>query len=452
MENARLEGTTRGLPGAIPAATPFAAAPGDLTSLDLLLIITRRKKLVALITALCLGIALVLAFTLPPQYTSTVTILPPQGNSLVSLMLANQIAETSGAVSWKASNLPGIKSMNDMYVSLMKSQPVEDAVIQRYGLQSEYRKSNLEDTRKTLESHTTIDGATKDGLIRLTFTDRDPNRSAEIANGYVEQFKSRTQHLNITEASQWRVVFENRLQKARADLENADQALKPFKASSGSSEQDSQARAKIGAEARMRAQIVAKEVQIEAMRSYPGDAYPALIQAQADLVILRTQFDALNTAKSLSRLPSPSSVVPQAGADYLRRMRDMKYAEATVAALEEQLELARMDEAREDAFLQVVAPASVPERASFPKRGLFADAGLLVGFTLGIMLAFLQGGLVRMQQNPASNEKLGLLKMSLWGNTNGASAAEINVKESSGKEKEEGALRHVHREATGSGF
>jgi len=49
-------------------------------------------------------------------------------------------------------------------------------------------------------------------------------------------------------------------------------------------------------------------------------------------------------------------------------------------------------------------------------------------------------------------EKLGLLKMSLWGNTNGASAAEINVKESSGKEKEEGALRHVHREATGSGF
>jgi len=268
----------------------------------------------------------------------------------------------------------------------------------------------------------------------------------------VEQFKSRTQHLNITEASQWRVVFENRLQKARADLENAEQALKPFKASSSSSEQDSQARAKIGAEARMRAQIVAKEVQIEAMRSYPGDAYPALIQAQADLVILRTQFDALNTAKSPSRLPSPSGVVPQAGAEYLRRLRDMKYAEATVAALEEQLELARMDEAREDAFLQVVAPASVPERASFPKRGLFAGAGLLVGFTLGIMLAFLQGGLVRMQQNPASNEKLGLLKMSLWGSTNGASAAEINVKESGGKEKEDGALRHVHREATGSGF
>lgn len=414
----------------------------DLTFLDILIIIMQRKKLVGLLTAICTAIAVILAFVLTPHYTATVTILPPQGNASMGSMLASQLEGMNGAVSGVASNMLGLKNLNEMYVSMLKSRSVEDAVIQRYGLQSEYNKKYLTDTRKALERHTKIDGSSKDGLIRLSFSDRDPNRASEIANGYIQQFRDLSQHLAITEASQRRVIFQNQLEKTKSDLANADEALKRTQLSTGMVQVDGQARALIDTAARLRAQIVAKEVQIEAMRSYAGDENPALTQAQTELDGLRAQFNKLvgSQGGSADDVFLPKGQVPQAGLEYVRRLRDVKYYEAIFEVLARQLELAKLDEAREGGFIQVVDPAVPPEQRAFPKRGLFTLAGIAVGFTFGIMVALLQGALVRMQGNPATKDKLDLLRRSLW----------ISSKRKQKQEREQvGALRHARPEATG---
>ena len=453
MVKMRMDGTTKELHEDIVLPAISSLEQEDLTFLDFLLIITQRKKLVGIVTAICMGIALILAFALPQEYTATVIILPPQGNSSMSSMLASQLAGMGSAVSGMAGNMLGVKNLNDMYVSMLKSRSVEDAVIQRYGLQSEYRKTYLADTRKELEKHSKIDGANKDGLIRLNFTDRNPNRAAEIANGYVDQFRNLSQHLAITEASQRRVVFENQLEKTKVNLENADEALKRTQLSTGMVQVDGQARALIDSAARLRAQIVAKEVQIEAMRSYAGDENPALTQAQTELEGLRVQFNKMVGSKGGSGddVFVPKGEVPQAGLEYIRRLRDVKYYEAIFEVLAKQLELAKLDEAREGAFIQVVDPAVPPEQKSFPKRGLFTVAGLAAGFTFGIMLALMQGGLLRMQHNPVTKDKLDLLRRSLWsGRKVKAKRVEEEVGAAKNVDEEVRALRHhVRPEATG---
>jgi tyrosine-protein kinase Etk/Wzc len=441
MVNMRSDGTAKSPVHEVAFPSIPSGEPEDLTFLDVLLIITQRKKLVGIVTAICTAVALLLAFALPQEYTATVTILPPQGNSSMSSMLASQLEGVGGAVSGMAGSMLGAKNVNDMYVSMLKSRSVEDAVIQRYGLQSEYRKNYLAETRKALEKHTKIDGSTKDGLIRLNFLDRNPNRAAEVANGYVNQFRDLSQHLAITEASQRRVIFQSQLDKTKTDLENADEALKRTQLSTGMVQVDGQARAMIESAARLRAQIVAKEVQIEAMRSYAGDENPALTQAQTELVGLRAQFDKLVGSKggSADDVFLPKGAVPEAGLEYVRRLRDVKYYEAIFEVLARQLELAKVDEAREGAFIQVVDPAVPPEEKSFPKRGLLAITGVALGFTFGIMMALLQGGLLRMQQNPVTKDKLDLLKRSLW---NGRTARAKKAQE------EVAALRHARPEAS----
>jgi len=416
MVNMRSDGTTRELPEDLVFPSIQPRVQDDLTFLDFLLIVAQRKKLVVMVTAVCAGIALILAFALPPEYTATVIILPPQGNTSMSSMLASQLSGINSAMGGVAGSVLGMKNINDMYVSMLKSRSVEDAVIQRYGLQSEYKKAYLADTRKALEKHAKIDGTTKDGLIRLNFNDRNPNRAAEIANGYVDQFRNLSQHLAITEASQRRVVFENQLEKTKIDLENADEALKRTQLSTGMVQVDGQARAMIDSAARLRAQIVAKEVQIQAMRSYAGDENPALTQAETELDGLRSQFSKMvgSHGGSTDDVFLPKGQVPEAGLEYVRRLRDVKYYEAIFDVLAKQLELARLDEAREGAFIQIVDPAVPPERKSFPKRWLITIAGVAAGFTFGIMMALLQGGLVRMQHNPVTKDKLDLLKRSLW--------------------------------------
>ena len=429
MLETRSDGTTEDLQENISLAPGYPEPQEDLTFLDILIIIMQRKKLVALVMAICTGIAVILAFALTPHYTATVTILPPQGNGSMGSMLASQLEGMNGAVSGVASSMLGLKNVNEMYVSMLKSRSVEDAVIQRYGLQSEYNKKYLADTRKALEKHT-------------SFSDRNPNRAAEIANGYMQQFRSLSQHLAITEASQRRVIFENQLEKTKTDLANADEALKRTQLATGMVQVDGQARALIDTAARLRAQIVAKEVQIEAMRSYAGDENPALTQAQTELDGLRAQFNKLVGSKggSADDVFLPKGQVPQAGLEYIRRLRDVKYYEAIFEVLAKQLELAKLDEAREGGFIQVVDPAVAPEQRSFPKRGLFSLAGIAVGFTFGIMLALLQGGLARMKQNPATKDKLDLLRRSMWSGS----------KRKRRQEKEKvRALHHARPEATG---
>lgn len=442
MVKLQSDGTIREVPKEFEKPSVSPVEQEDLTFLDFLLIITQRKRLVGLVTAIGVGTALILAFALPQSYTATVTILPPQGNSSMSSMLANQLSGMTSAVGGMAGSMLGMKNLNDMYVSMLKSRSVEDAVIQRYSLQAEYREPYLAETRKALERHTKIDGSSKDGLIRLAFSNRNPNRAAEIANGYVEQFRGLSQHLAITEASQRRVVFENQLEKTKVDLENADEALKRTQLSTGMVQVDGQARAMIDSAARLRAQIVAKEVQIEAMRSYAGDENPALTQAQTELDGLRAQFNKLvgSNGGSADDVFLPKGQVPEAGLEYVRRLRDVKYYEAIFDVLAKQLELAKLDEAREGAFIQVVDPAVVPEQKSFPKRGLLTLGGLAGGFTFGIMLALLQGALLRMQRNPVTKDKLDLLKRSLW------SGREPKPQPA---KKEVGGLRPARPEVTG---
>jgi hypothetical protein len=104
-------------------------------------------------------------------------ILPPQQSSSLSAGMASQIGALGGMAALAGGSL-GLKNPNDMLVSLMKSRTVEDAMIQRFGLMQEYKVHLPSDARKVLEKKTTIDGSGKDGLIRISIEDRDPNRAA----------------------------------------------------------------------------------------------------------------------------------------------------------------------------------------------------------------------------------------------------------------------------------
>src|SRR5262252_8435282 len=122
MVNKRNEGMTQELPEEIELPRMSLVEQDDLTFLDFLLIITSRKRLVAIVTAVCASLALILAFALPLEYTATVIILPPQGNTSMSSLLASQLSGVGSAVSGMAGNMLGMKNINDMYVSMMKSR------------------------------------------------------------------------------------------------------------------------------------------------------------------------------------------------------------------------------------------------------------------------------------------------------------------------------------------
>jgi len=393
-----------------------AGLPGseeEFSLLDLLIALAAGRRTIILVTLACALLAALVAVIMPTEYTATAVLLPPHQSSSVASALSSQL----GSLDSMAALAGGfsIKNPNDRYVGMLRSETVEDAMIDRFHLEREYHKSYLSDTRKKFESLSTVDGDGKDGLIHISVEDHDPQRAADLANGYIEEFQKLSQSLAITEAGQRRLFFQQQLEKAKDSLANAEEALKETEQTTGLIQIDSQARALIESAAILRAQISALEVQIEAMRTYATGENAQVIQAQQELDSLRAQLAKLGGSDDdPNALIVPKGQMTQAGLEYVRRLRDVKYYETIFEILARQFEIAKLDEAKEGALVQVVDPAIRPDRRSSPKRTLIVAVATGAGLILGILFALLQVGLARLRENPESRAKLALLRSTLF--------------------------------------
>src|SRR6267378_1111659 len=280
-----------------------------------------------------------------------------------------------------------------MYVSLLTSRTVEDALIQRFNLMGEYREKRLSDARKVLENRTTATAGTKDGLIRISVEDRDPRRAAELANGYVEEFRKLSASLAITEAARRRLFFEQQLQQSKDELGTAEEALRATQQSTGVLQIDSQARSLIESAAILRGQVVAKQVQIQSMRSFAAEEHPRLVLAKQELAALQAQLDKLAGSQqdAGSDIILSKGRVTGSGLEYVRRLRDLKYHETVFELLAKQFEIAKLDEAREGSIIQVVDAAVPPDKRSSPQRLLIVlSVGLTALFVAMFWVVFRQ--------------------------------------------------------------
>jgi uncharacterized protein involved in exopolysaccharide biosynthesis len=285
-------------------------------------------------------------------------------------------------------------------------------MIQRFDLRAEYHKKRMTDARKKLEARTTAAAGTKDGLIRLTIEDGDPKRAAELANGYVEEFRKLFASLAITEASRRRLFFEEQLKQVKTNLSAAEEAMRKTQQSTGVLQIDSQARALIESAAILRAQVVAKQVQVEAMRSFASEQNPNLILAKQELAALESQLARLSGAQdgSGSDINLSKGRVTEAGLEYLRRYRDLRYQETVYELLAKEFEVAKLDEAREGSIIQVVDSAVVPDKRSFPPRVWIVIGATVLSFFIAAFWVVMREKIARALELPENRQRVEAIK------------------------------------------
>lgn len=361
----------------------------EITLRELLIILLDRKKLVAYCAVAGLAVGLTLAFCLPEKFVATVVLMPPQSStSLASAKLA-QLSSMSALVGGQL----GVKNQNDMYVSMLKSVSVENALIKKYSLSAQYHNKTLIGTRVALERNVLINGDGKDGLISISVTDRNPQRSAELANGYVGIFQEFLGRLAISEAAQRSLFYEKQLDLSKARLADAEDAFKNVEAKTGIVSVDMQTRASVEAAASLQAQIAAQEVAIQSMRNFATENNAQLQQAEQVAQGLQDQLAKLGGSQIQDGLIVPKGAIPQSSLEYARKLRDLKFAETLYEAIARQYEFAKIDEAHEGDMFQVVDPATVPEKRSSPKRAKVLSECVGAGVILGVLFAFLLAGL-----------------------------------------------------------
>jgi len=382
----------------------------DETMLEFLIQLAERKRLIGIITGSSLLIGLILCFALPVRYTAITEIMPPkQTQSTASLlngpMMMGSLAEAAGGGL--------LTNPNDVYVGLLQSRPVADAIIDKFHLVSVYRAKDMTAARRKLAKCTNI-LSEPSTMISVSVSDGDRRRAAEMANAYIDQLRTMTKDLSMTEASRRRVFFENQLNKQKEILISAEEAFQDVQQKRGLVHLDAQANAIIRSVASLRGQIAAKEVELQSLRSYATDRNPDVQLAEDELATLQREAARLEQNNNSSTFSSMGlKNVPQAGMDYIRAEREVQYQQALFDLLLKQYEAAKLDEAKEAAIVQVVEPAIPPDRKSFPKAILFLPLSLVLGFLLGCFMALLSHRLDLERSDPESAMALERLQNAL---------------------------------------
>jgi uncharacterized protein involved in exopolysaccharide biosynthesis len=399
-----------------PGERPNSEKNDEISLLDLLIVLAERKRVILYCTAGFAIISLLVSLIWPKSYTATAVLMPPRQNSSMGSLLTAELGSLGGLGSMAAlagSSL-GLKNPNDMYVGMLKSQTVEDAMVKKFDLMHEYRARYMSSARKAFEGHVNVDGNGKDSLIHISVEDHNAEKAAAMANGYVDAFRHLTEGLAISEASQRRLFFQQQLDQAKDNLANAEEALKKTEQTTGLIQLDSQARALIETAATLRAQITAKEVQIQAMQTYATGENAQVVEVQQELDSLRAQLAKLGgSEENPNSFFPPKGKVPEVGLEYVRKLRDVKYQEAIFQILARELEVAKIDEAREGSFVQVVDPAIVPDYKSSPKRALIVIVSTFAGLFIGILVALSQAAMSHLLDDPESGPKFALLRAAL---------------------------------------
>ena len=218
-----------------------------------------------------------------------------------------------------------------------------------------------------------------------------------------------TENLAVSEAAQRRLFYERQAEQVKGLLAKAEEDLKKTQEATGVIELDNQAKAMIEAAAVLRAQIASKEVQLSSMSSFATEQNPEMLKTRQELASLRHQLSRLVTNSNIGVEGLSRTKVTDAGLDYVRKFREVKYREATYELLLKQLELARIDEAKDSSVIQSLDRAVLPERRSKPRRTLIAILGAVLGIIVGCALAVVAEVVHRTRRNPEDAKRLQLL-------------------------------------------
>jgi capsular exopolysaccharide synthesis family protein len=372
-------------------------------------VLLRRRWFVVRTVCAVVVLTVVVTLLLPDIYQSKAVLIP----------LGKPTSTLQSALGELGSLLPiGAASTENpatRLLAILQSRTLAEEVIQRLDLMPRlFAKSwDVDQKRWQTDEPPTMSEAVKmmqeevvasawdeqKGIITITVEYTDAALAAAVANTYIETLQRSLNENAFTLAKKNRVFVEAQLDKTREDLNAAEEALRQFELVYGIVALDVQAQAAVTALATLEGQIMAKEVQLGVLQRTLTGSSREVYLLQEELKELRTQLtrlqqsDAAAAAASEAQRPVIQSSLsldkaPEIKLQYARLQRDSLIQNKLFTLLTQQLEQARIEEARDETAFQLLDKAVPAEEKAKPRRALIVALVAVASTFIGALLAF----------------------------------------------------------------
>jgi len=349
-------------------------AVGWLMTLQLL---WDNRQLLFRIAVWALVVSTAIAFLMPRHYESTASIMPPDslsGNS--GAMMAMLAEKASPGLASMAGSMLGMKNTGALFLELLRSRTVQDHLVDRFQLQKVYWVGYKQDARKVLNTRTDIYEERKSGVLTLTVTDRSAIRAHDMAQAYVEELNKLVSEVSTSSARRERIFIEQRMASVKNDLEDAEKQFGAFASKNTALDIKEQSKAMVESAAVLQGQLIAAQSELEGLQQIYTASNVRVRSASARIEELQRQLRKISGTEA-SLLPDANQDgelypsirrLPLLGVEWADRYRRMKIQETVYELLNQQYELARIQEAKEVPTVNLIDPANLPEKKSWPPR------------------------------------------------------------------------------------
>jgi uncharacterized protein involved in exopolysaccharide biosynthesis len=348
------------------------------------------RKFIVTATFLTAVVVAGISLLLPKWFTAATSIFPPEQSGATPLyaeLLQNMQMPLLGPMGTGA-------RPETIFIDMMKSRYIGERLIDEFDLAEEYKAGIIEDALTALHSHT---GFTllENGIVIVSFEDKDPQRAADVANRYVELLDEFNRELSVTRASKTKEFIERQMQERRAMLAEAELELKYFQEENEALELSEQLRAAMTIVTELTTQAIALETELNILEHYTSPTSDEFLQKkrQYDEVVEQLEKLKLNDGddeRDLLHAYLPTlEEIPELALELVRLKRMVGIETSVYTMLLKEYEKSRFEEARDTPTVQVMDRAAVPNLRSRPKRKTLVIIGALVGLGWSAFLALL---------------------------------------------------------------
>ena len=369
--------------------------------LDFLELVTKWRKLIVRIVAITSVLAVVVALVSPKWYKATASVLPAENTDMLSGLegISSLVKNFS-----PARGLSALTKGNetDRYLAILNSENALLKVIDRFNLTQVYdiTKYPREKTLKELVSNVNFEVGSEGQLV-IDVYDKDPQRSADMANYFVKILNDVNSELHVMNARANREFIEMRYKKNLVDLRNSEDSLRAFQIKYGVVALPEQLAASIKAMAEISGRLAVKQVEVDVLRKSLSASHPSVAAAELEANALQEKIRELNNGqgevKGQMNILVPFRLAPDLGVKYVRLFREVEIQNKILEFVTPLYEQAKVEEQRATPSVIVLDYALVPERKAKPKALLYGLIAMVGSTLFALFLVFAIEGVRRLR-------------------------------------------------------
>jgi uncharacterized protein involved in exopolysaccharide biosynthesis len=394
----------------------------EFNLLDYWHIVWKGRKLILAISLASVVAAAVISLLMTPIYQAKTTLMPvesSQGRLAAAMGALQNISLVGGAMGASLG-----KTATDKLITILSSRTIAEEVIHKLGLMKIVYKDkwdpdkgkwktdkppSFQDALRVLQNGIVRVTEDRKGLISIIVEYENPDLTARIANEYTAALQRFLNSNAVSLAKRNRIFLQAQLSENKTDLQRAEEELKTYQTKKKILAVNTQAEGLVRSLAELKAQVIAREVQLGAMREMATKDHPDIKRMEDELRELRLQLKRLESgSKDPKAVESAGSMIPLSeapalGLGFARLKRDALIQEKVFELLIQQYELAKIEEAREEPAFQIIDPAVPPEKRIKPRRTQNVFMAGLLSVMGGVLLV-----IVRDKQRGKSKKSEGL--------------------------------------------